>query len=106
MGDKLLLVSVSPNASLITRLNLSDGSVDATFGNAGHVEADTPIVFRSAALHGDGIVLAGNVKNGSGMAFSRIHMDGSVDSSFGVNGLAIIGPEYASAQLYGRRSTG
>lgn len=100
MEDKLLLVSVSPNSSLISRLNLSDGSVDATFGNAGHVEADTPIVVRSAALHGDGIVLAGNAKSGSGMAFSRIHMDGSVDASFGVNGLALIGPEYGSAHLY------
>ena len=100
VGDKLLLVSVGLHHSLISRLNLSDGSVDATFGNAGHVVADTPIVVRAAALHGDGIVLAGNAKVGSGMAFSRVHMDGSVDTSFGINGLAVIGPEYASAQLY------
>jgi uncharacterized delta-60 repeat protein len=100
VGDKLILVSEDVNSSLISRLNLSDGSVDATFGNAGHVVADTPIVVRAAALHGDGIVLAGNAKVGSAMAFSRIHMNGSVDNNFGVNGLAVIGPEYASAQLY------
>ncbi len=100
MEDKLLLVSSDPNTSLISRLNLSDGSVDATFGNAGHVMADTPIRVRAAALHGDGIVLAGRSKVGLSMAFTRIHMDGSVDNSFGVNGLAVIGPEYTSSDLY------
>ncbi|MDX1929615.1 MAG: hypothetical protein SFV81_24015 [Pirellulaceae bacterium] len=100
VGDKLLLVSSAPETSLISRLNLSDGSVDVAFGNSGHVLADTPIAIRAAALHGDGIVLAGNAKVGNSMAFSRIHMNGMVDSTFGVNGLAVIGPEFTSSQLY------
>lgn len=72
---------------------LPDGTLDTTFGNAGRVTTDVTAnndYGRAIALQGDGkIVVLGNYVSGlmtPEAELVRYHANGSVDTSFGVNG--------------------
>jgi len=75
----------------LLRYNLN-GTLDTSFGTEGHTSADIGQSYASAqsvALQPDGrIVAAGSVFNGSDTDFAliRYHADGSLDTSFGVEG--------------------
>lgn len=92
-GDKLLIVSVEGNSGVMSRLNLGDGSLDASFGNGGIVEFNSPVDMHRVALHQGGMVAVGTTETGN-MGIARFHLDGSVDATFGVNGVATVGPNY------------
>jgi uncharacterized delta-60 repeat protein len=75
----------------LARLN-ADGTPDTTFGSAGVVVAPLPgdQVVRSMTIQPDGkIVVAGNEDQYNFMAARFNPADGSLDSSFGVNGLTV-----------------
>ncbi len=73
---------------------MSDGSLDATFGNQGvsvlDLDVTTPSVTRpeysqGLVLQGDKILLAGETLNEPTMI--RLNSDGSLDTTFGLNGI-------------------
>jgi len=74
----------------------TDGTLDSTFGNNGIVTTDLQIgsedVAYSVALQSDGkIILAGYSDNGSNKdaALIRYNSNGTIDSTFGTNGIVI-----------------
>lgn len=79
------------------RLN-ANGSMDASFGSNGFVTVDTGSgdEARSLALQDDGkVVLYG--ADDSGLVAARLQSDGSVDTSFGVAGVAHVAGFFAGA---------
>jgi uncharacterized delta-60 repeat protein len=81
----------------IVRLN-SDGTFDTTFGNGGVITRDngTFSLYTSVALQPDGkIVAAGypvtTIQRNDLLNIARFNPDGSMDTSFGVNGLVKTG---------------
>ncbi len=95
---KLLVVTTTigqPYDMRVVRLN-ADGSLDATFGNAGHAVVaigagnDQPV---KLMVQADGkIVLAGWTREGTAgdMAVARLTADGSLDTSFNGTGSATL----------------
>ncbi|MGB0918236.1 MAG: T9SS type A sorting domain-containing protein [Flavobacteriales bacterium] len=88
------LESTTHNVMVIYRLH-PDGSFDNSFGTAGMTEIDVnglPAECQSIGLLPDGkIVLAGSTSSPTyGMAFSRLNSNGTLDNTFGVNGVAHI----------------
>jgi len=90
------LSSVNSNVVLtLIRLN-SNGSLDNTFGSGGKAVStiDGLVALRnSAALQADGkIIVGGSINNGSTYNFVllRYNTGGSIDSTFGSNGQAVI----------------
>jgi len=80
----------------VARFN-ANGSVDSTFGSGGGVITEfdavnnTPDEGRSIALQSDGkIVVAGTIGGFPKFAMARYLNDGSLDFTFGVNGLVTI----------------
>jgi len=102
-GDKLVLGGYSQNTALatasskvaITRLNLSNGSLDTSFGTAGKVETPFPggaAQISKVALTPTGkIVAAGTFYptggSGGNVALIRYNSNGALDSSFGSDGI-------------------
>ncbi len=88
---------------------LPDGRRDSSFGNLGYAtRPDTVFGSPSAmVLQPDGkIVVGGNVygfpnTDKSDMGAVRYKRDGTVDSSFGTNGLVRISPDTNTAEVYG-----
>src|SRR5258706_3399021 len=78
------------------------GELDTTFGVDGQIMLFSPSVGKAAAVNmSQGkILVAGNVKQGTTdyAIISRLNLDGTIDSSFGANGLVIAGS--ASSGLY------
>ncbi len=77
--------------SVIVRYN-TDGSLDSTFDNDGIIEYYNKIVIRSIAVQADGKILGvGGKYNGitTDFAILRYNSDGSVDNSWGANGLIL-----------------
>ncbi len=80
---------------VLVRYN-SNGSLDNTFGSGGKVVSDigpTIALKSSAALQADGKIIVGrNVSNGSNYDFAliRYNSNGSIDSTFGADGIAVI----------------
>ena len=71
----------------------SDGNLDQSFGSGGRVITNTgglEVVF-SLALLPDGKILAGGTGyvHGSDFAMARFNSDGSLDASFGSNGIVV-----------------
>ncbi len=93
IGNKLLIVSGHSSEGVMTQLNLGDGSVDASFGNSGILEFNCPISIGGVAIHQGGIVVSGRTDTDN-LAFARFHMDGTLDTNFGFNGVAVVGPSY------------
>ena len=80
----------NPNPILI-RYN-TDGSLDATFGNAGIVLLNYPGLISSIAIQADGKIVAGGDKrtgnnSQSNFFLSRYNTDGSLDNTFGSAGI-------------------
>lgn len=82
----------------------SDGTADASFGNSGLVTTDLQLgsddVAYAIDLQPDGkIILAGSSDNGSQQdaAVVRYNTDGTIDSTFGTNGRALL--DFDSQQL-------
>ena len=70
----------------VARLN-ADGSLDGNFGSGGKVVVDFSRGFDQAysvAVHGTGLVVAGSANFQFGLL--RLNGDGSLDTTFGVNG--------------------
>jgi uncharacterized delta-60 repeat protein len=94
-GDKIIVSGfVDPNIrDVIARLN-ADGSVDTTFASGGMapVIIDTPT---GPVVQADGKILVGGSNftsgvNDHGLAALRFNADGSPDSAFGTDGVAIV----------------
>lgn len=85
--------STSGNIHL-TRLN-TDGSIDTSFGVNGFVNSilftETGGVNMMRIQGDDKIIVTGNLNSGSGLDFgtARFNNDGTIDTSFGVNGYAV-----------------
>ncbi len=98
LADGKLLVAGSTwvnnsDGFYIARLNL-DGSIDTSFGGNGFTEVDiSPAgldIPYDIAVQADGkIIVAGtaNIENGGDIALLRLNADGSVDTSYGTNGI-------------------
>jgi uncharacterized delta-60 repeat protein len=104
-NNKILVSGSGNRGALLMKLN-AGGSRDTTFGNKGFVQTNTEKAAGGAdggmVIQQDGkIVLAGNVFAGNGeVAFLLRYMtDGSLDNTFGNNGLAYIanGANYLEA---------
>jgi uncharacterized delta-60 repeat protein len=72
----------------------SDGSLDTSFGNGGKVTTDVDVDFGSSiALQADGkITIGGGTRSGSpdlDLALARYNSNGSLDTSFGTDGIII-----------------
>ena len=86
------------NNFALVRLN-TDGTLDTSFGNAGIVETDLVLnsndVARSVVIANGTITIAGNVYDSANknarndFAIVRYELDGSLDSTFGVNGKVV-----------------
>src|SRR5262249_6685254 len=82
----------------------SSGTLDTNFGTAGRVPVGSAINVNSPNLAADGegrLLVAGSVfdNNGSDFAVARYNTDGSLDTSFGTNG--IITTDLGSPNDYG-----
>ena len=88
---KILLCGYSCNDISLLRLN-SDGSVDTTFNHTGTVLTDFDSSYdraNSIAIQSDGKIIVGGyvtIGNKQDMGLCRYNIDGSLDSSFGING--------------------
>jgi uncharacterized delta-60 repeat protein len=94
-GKIILAGTDTPNGDFHLRRFNEDGSVDSSFGSNGSVQTDIDLfdVLTNVIQQPDGKILAlGNSPNyGPEKAdIVRYKMDGSLDSSFGVNGKVII----------------
>jgi serralysin len=91
---KVLVVGSSEGTCALARYN-SDGSLDTGFGAGGRVVGSASSFVPSAiALQADGrIIVAGSYQGGAGAAFAvaRYSSDGSLDTSFGADGLVTTG---------------
>jgi uncharacterized delta-60 repeat protein/uncharacterized repeat protein (TIGR01451 family) len=79
---------------IVLRYN-TDGSLDATFGNAGTVTADlgSPTdSFNDVAIQADGRIVVGGTTRVAGrdqFAAARFNTDGTLDATFGTGGIVI-----------------
>lgn len=83
---KIVIVAIS-NAKNIYRLN-PDGSLDASFGINGHITLSNSIfgyamIIKSIQIQTDNKIIIG----GTNSKVIRLNEDGSIDSSFGTNGI-------------------
>jgi len=71
---------------------LADGELDANFGSDGKVTADFGSFgqVRDIVIQSNGKIIAGGF-NGGGMFAIRFNSDGSIDNSYGTNGIASAG---------------
>lgn len=94
--------ATGPFTAYLFRHN-SDGSADQTFGNVGLAAAiATSLDVAAIALQPDGkIILSGTVLSGSptnaDFALARFNSDGTLDSGFGVAGLAVTDFEWTGS---------
>lgn len=79
---------VTTTAMGIARFN-SDGSLDTGFGTGGKTVVDTPAVDdpRVIVFQGDGKIVIGALMSSSRPMAVRLNADGTVDTSFGANGI-------------------
>jgi uncharacterized delta-60 repeat protein len=67
----------------------TDGSLDTTFGNGGIVTTPTTFQALSVAIQNDGKIVVGGTGGGlRGSAVVRYNTNGSIDTTFGINGIA------------------
>jgi RHS repeat-associated protein/uncharacterized delta-60 repeat protein len=87
-GDVLLLTDGN---SIIARYG--DGSEDTTFGSSGSPSKlifDTAVSHPSIQLDSGGIIVSGDGGDGSDLIAERLNSDGSMDTTFGTDGVASI----------------
>ena len=85
--------TLTDTVGVLIRLN-ADGSLDETFDGDGIAWLDLPgydaEVFRAVALQADGkIVVTGDTAWGGPSLVTRFHTDGSLDTTFGTDGVAL-----------------
>ena len=86
--DGTILIVLQSGKGIITR-RLSNGSIDASYHNNGYSDV-VSLTLGSAAIQTDGkIVLAGAATQTSGFMVARYNTDGTLDASFGNNGVTI-----------------
>lgn len=96
-GGKILAVGDANNGTnndfALVRLN-PDGSLDSTFGTGGQVTTDTSAGINShanaLALQADGKILVAGIDGTGRPIVIRYNSDGTLDSSFGSGGIAIV----------------
>lgn len=78
----------------------TDGDLDSSFGNGGRVVLDPQILGRSygIAVQTDGKIITLGVAQGS-YRLLRLMPDGTIDITFGNNGIAIVGIDSSSAPM-------
>lgn len=89
-SDGKVVVTGYGNVAFLERYNV-DGTLDSSFGTGGIVTFTNPYLARAVAIQSDGkIVVAGRaVFNGQyHFAATRYNSDGTLDTNFGVNGVA------------------
>lgn len=88
----------SGSISAVVRYN-PDGSLDNTYGNGGKAYASAPTIGapQQFALDSQGRAIVTGFDNQVVRAV-RFRADGSVDTTFGLNGVASVGPSITSAQ--------
>src|SRR5262249_21212472 len=101
--DRIVVVGYDPatGGSDVDRLN-ADGSLDASFGTGGIAVVIPPPApsipgqARNVVLETDGKIVVGGREDsptsGSAIMVARLNADGSVDTTFGVNGIAVATP--------------
>jgi uncharacterized delta-60 repeat protein len=87
--SKILLTGVSDfHGTAMVRLN-ADGSLDSSYGSDGKVITDFQWGLSSTLLADGTLLVAGYLLNeNTDFAVAKYHSDGSLDTSFGVNGIA------------------
>jgi len=101
-GKILLFGHVQPSTSfpptkiVLIRLK-SDGAVDEAFGNEGRIE----MVLQHVGNRAFSIGLTGNQKIVlvAGKAVLRVNLDGSLDSTFGTNGIKDTGLHFSESNM-------
>ncbi len=88
-GDIFVVVELVNNSTRIAKY-LPDGRLNSSYGNAGYSNAAS-MGITSATFQGDKIIVAGYTVNtyGTDFALARYKANGTLDSSFGVNGIVI-----------------
>lgn len=81
---------------MVIRYN-SDGSLDSSFGDGGiktvEIDGKSGIV-ESLVIQGDGKIVLGGYASNDRFTLVRFNTDGSLDSTFGNNGIALYEPQY------------
>jgi uncharacterized delta-60 repeat protein len=91
---KILVVGGSYNGMVISRLN-ADGSIDTTFADDGILRLDTIMGFGEYVhVNDDGTILVGggmqSFMQGQKPVVLRLHSDGTLDTTYGVNGFGLV----------------
>ncbi|MCA9185622.1 MAG: delta-60 repeat domain-containing protein [Pirellulaceae bacterium] len=107
--DKLIVFGNStsnsfPKSTLMVRFNLSDGSIDGSFGSGGIKVLNASMDVYSAVAHVGGYVLGGisadGTLEGRGM-IAKLTGNGNIDTSFGTNGIAVLPGQWQSGWITG-----
>ncbi|MBI3005695.1 MAG: calcium-binding protein, partial [Ignavibacteriales bacterium] len=72
----------------VVRYN-ADGTLDTTFGTGGKVTNDSGNTAEAVLVQTDGKILVAGYTDNSDFAVARYNSDGSLDTTFGINGLAV-----------------
>ena len=92
---KILVGGYGNSQAQIIRLN-ADGSFDNTFDGDGKVSTEGYTI-SSLTLQSDGKIVAAGGGSGSGVAVARYAPNGSLDTTFGTNGIVMTGIENKTA---------
>lgn len=68
----------------------SDGSLDQTFDDHGRVSTSAPVEPYGFAFQSDGKIVVSGINAGKVFGITRLNADGSIDRSFGTDGLASV----------------
>jgi uncharacterized delta-60 repeat protein len=97
-GKILAVGQTTSGQGLLERFN-ADGTLDATFGNAGTVLVDAIPSLDDVVVLSDGTIVTGAMANNQTLV-TRYRADGSLDTSFGTNGTLTV--ETGLADAWGR----
>ncbi|MFK8030204.1 MAG: LamG-like jellyroll fold domain-containing protein, partial [Gammaproteobacteria bacterium] len=86
-GSMLILPYDSNGNSALVRL-LPDGTIDTTFGTNGYADTSMMGYIESITVQSNGQILVGGQAGANDAAVVRYNADGSLDTNFGVGGLA------------------
>lgn len=89
---KIIVGGFAGSSGALARLN-SNGSLDTSFGSGGRVTSSVSGSTESVAIQGDGKIVFGGQTNGgrksnTDFAVTRLNATGTIDTSFGSNGIA------------------
>ncbi len=91
----LFAITVALSISAASQYVVADsGDLDTTFGTVGQLYDSTLSEVRGTAVQSDGKIIAAGFKD-SKAAVARYNSDGSVDTSFGTEGVVLAAPAYS-----------